>query len=231
MSRSNRQSSQAGMSLLEVLVAMAIMVTMMGLSWSTFSAGVQLKKDAEGINERFHEIRVAMARMTDDLSSAYISANEDLNSQQRRTLFIGKHDSDVDDLRFSSMGHRVLWADANESDQTLIYYFAESDRDDSSKTNLIRRESRRLSNEQWEKEPAEIDVLLRDIESVQFEYYDVSKKDWKETWDSTAADAERGKLPTRVRITIELRNAEDDEIKFVSQARLMLQEELKFFTN
>jgi type II secretory pathway component PulJ len=219
------------MTLLEILVSMTIMISMLVIAWSTFSGGLLLKRNSETANDRFLEIRVAMGRMVDDMSSAYISANEDQTLQERRTLFIGKGGGDVDALRFTSMAHRVLWADANESEQTLINYYAENDRDDSSKTNLLRRESRRVSNDQWENEPAEIEVLLRDIQKVEFEYYDWREKDWRENWDSTSQDGQRGKIPSRVRITIELENAKGDEVKFTSQARIMLQEELKFFTN
>ncbi len=224
-------SNEAGMTLLEILIAMSIMITMLGIGWSTFSNGISMKKKAETIDERFHEIRVGLARMNEDLSSAFISSNENQQLEQRWTHFIGKDSSDVDELRFTSMAHRVLWADANESDQTSIYYFAARDQEDSSKTNLIRRESRRLSNEQWENEPAEIDVLIRDIHEVNFEYYDWAEKDWRNDWDSTKADAQRGKLPTRVRITVEFKNKKDKTVTFQSQARLMLQEELKLFTN
>lgn len=226
-----RTNREAGMTLIELMVSMAIMISMLTIAWSTFSGGLRIKRNSEVINERFHEIRVAMGRMVDDMSAAYISANEDQNQQERRTLFIGKDGSDVDELRFTSMAHRVLWADANESEQTLIYYYAEDDPDKSGQTNLIRRESRRTSNEQWEQEPAEIEVLLRDIQKVEFEYYDWREKDWRETWDSTKVDGQRGKVPSRVRFVIELENKQGDELKFTGQARLMLQEELKFFTN
>ena len=226
-----RRQAESGMTLLEILVSMTIMVSMLVIAWSTFSGGHLLKRQSDTANDRFLEIRVAMGRMVDDMSSAYISANEDQSQQERRTLFIGKDGSDVGELRFTSMAHRVLWADANESEQTLIYYYAESDTEDSSKTNLLRRESRRLSNDQWEQEPAEIEVLLRDIEKVGFEFYDWRDKDWREDWDSTSQDGQRGKLPSRVRITVELENSRGDDVKFVSQARIMLQEELKFFTN
>ena len=226
-----RQHNESGMTLLEILVSMTIMISMLVIAWSTFSGGLLMKRRSETINDRFLEIRVAMGRMVDDLSSSYISANEDQTLQERRTLFIGKGGGDVSELRFTSMAHRVLWADANESEQTLIYYYAESDTEESGKTNLLRRESRRVSNEQWEQEPAEIEVLLRDIQKVEFEFYDWREKDWRSDWDSTAADGQRGKLPSRVRLTIELENAKGDEVKFTSQARIMMQEELKFFTN
>lgn len=82
--------------------------------------------------------------------------------------------------------------------------------------------------------PAEVDLLIRDVESVKFEYYDWKDKSWKERWDSTQADAERSRLPTRVRITVEVgidRGDDHEVVKYITQARLSMQEELKFFTN
>ena len=222
---------ERGMTTIEILISMAIMLGMFSMAWSSFAGGLTIKRQSEAINERYHEVRVAMARMVEDLSSAYISANEDQNLDERRTMLIGKDSGSVDELRFSTMGHRVLWADANESEQTMVSYFEENDLEDSGKDNLIRRESRRPPDEDWKSEPAEIDVLLRDVKKVQFEYYDWSEKSWRDEWDSTAADGQRGRMPSRVRITIILESKQGDEVKFVSQARIMLQEELKFFTN
>lgn len=224
------RGAQSGFTLLELLIAITLVSFMMMVAWSTISVGTTARQQAEGIQGRNHEIRVAMNRMVTDLSSAYISANEDQNLRRRRTFFKGSSSSDVDDLSFSTFAHVSLWADANESEQTVVTYLAESDREDSSITNLVRRERRRPSNESPDEEPSEIDILLRDIERVKFEYYDWRDEDWKERWDSTAPDAERGRVPNRVRITIELED-DDSEVEFVTQVRPMLQEELRFFAN
>ena len=69
-----------------------------------------------------------------------------------------------------------------------------------------------------------------DVQKVKFEYYDWRAKDWKDDWDSTQADGERGRLPERVRITIEIENGEGTgTMKYTTTARPMLQEQLNFF--
>ncbi len=231
--RNQRRVSQAerglrGMTLMEVLLALAIVSTMMLLAWSTIQATAQVKVSVEDFQSRNHEIRVAMARMNKDLSSAYISANENPNLTERRTLFKGKSSGTVDDLRFSSLAHRPLWANANESEQTLIVYSAERDPDDPSVTNLLRRESRRLSNQPWKSEPADVDILLSDVEQVSFEYWDWKDKSWKKRWDTTGADGQKNRLPSRVKITVEIENDNGKTRKYVSQARIMMSEQLKF---
>jgi type II secretion system protein J len=229
---SGRQIHRAtGFTLIEVTIALAIVAFMMMIAWSTTTSSSQAKKYFEAYEERNHEIRIAQARISKDISSAYLSANENQHVQDRRTLFIGKGSSLDALLRFSSLGHSSLWAEANESEQTLISYFTDNDLEDRSKTNLLRRESRRLSNESWESEPAEIDLLLRDIEKIEFEYYDWRDEEWKNDWDSTS-ESQRGRLPTRVRITIEIKSESGStNVKYTTQSRIMMQEQLRFFTN
>jgi general secretion pathway protein J len=224
---------QKGFTLMEVMISLGILGFMLSAAWFSTSAASNTKERFTDRQERNNEIRIAMAFMVRDLESAYLSANEDQSLAERRTLFVGKGTSQVDDLRFSSLGHRVLWADANESEQTLISYSAENDLEDRAMTNLVRREQRRLSMEGWKNEKAEVDVLLRDIERVSFEYYDWKENEWRENWDSTGVDAQRGRLPTRVRIKVEVRASKTrtQTITFVTQARLMMQEELRFFAN
>lgn len=218
------RKGQSGMTLIELMLSLSLISLMMFLAWSTTRGTARIKTGLEETQLRNHEIRVAMARMVADISAAYLSTNEDRNDPDRRTLFVGRESSSIDELRFSSLAHIPLWADANESEQTLIAYFDEPDPEDSGKTNLLRWESRRLSNEPWKREPADVDVLLHNVERVKFEYWDWRENEWKERWDSTSADAERDRLPTRVRVTVEIEAPSGKTLKYVTQARLMMQE-------
>ena len=211
------------------MLAIAILSLMMAMAWTTITATVESKNNAELAQERSHELRVAMNIMVRDISSAYLSNNEDKNQDNRRTWFIAKDSSPVDELRFSSLGHRVLWADANESEQTLISYSYANNRKDTGKIDLIRRESRRLSNEPWENEPAEVDILLRDIERVEFEYFNWRDDEWQEDWNTMNADAEKDRLPEFVRITVTIRDSKGDEYKRVTQARVHMNEAINTF--
>jgi general secretion pathway protein J len=231
MSARPRRAAQGGFTLIEVLISLAIMALMMTIAWSTTSSSVQAKKFFEDFEQRNHEVRIALARMVEDLSAAYISSNQQPNLTEPRTAFVGKSSGSVEELRFSSFAHRILWAEANESEQTMISYFGDADPEERGQTNLYRRETRRLSNEGWEEVPAEIDVLVRDVEEVEFEYFDWQDNEWKDAWDTTGADAQKGRLPERVRITITIENGDGDEVEYQTQARIMLQEELKLIAN
>ncbi len=215
---------QRGMTLIEIMISLAIIGMMMTMAWTTISSASRARVNFVALEERNHEIRVAMARMVQDLQSAYLSSNEDTAFDNRRTMFIGKSE----ELRFSSFGHVTLWADANESDQTIIAYYLDDDREAPGQEALYRKELRRPSNEPWEGEPGEHDILLRGVEKLELQYWDWKDKKWQETWDSTKQDAESKRLPTRVRIELTYKNPRGDELKLSTQARVLLQEELTF---
>lgn len=215
---------QRGLTLVEIMISLAIMGMMMVLAWSTIRSASDARGNFVRIEERNHELRIGLARLVRDLESAYLSDNEEKNLDNRRTLFIGKSE----EVRFSSFGHATLWADANESDQTTVVYYLDDDRQAAGKDALYRKELRRPSNERWEGDPGELDVLLRDVEKLQFEYWDWKDKKWQETWDSTKVDAEDKRLPSRVRITVTYKNGRGDELKLSTQARLLLKEQLVF---
>ncbi len=222
------QRGQAGLTLIEVMIASAILALMLTLAWSTTARTGEAKRSFEALEERSQEIRIALGRVVADLEQAYLSRNEDTSALERRTLFVGKDGGSVDEVRFSSFGHQVLWSEANESDQTMITYSAATDRKDGSKTNWLRREQRRLSDvgESSKEMPAELDILLHDIEQVDFQYWDWKDSEWKGDWDSTKQDGQRDRLPTRVRITVTYLEG-DAPIKVTTQARLLLQEPIE----
>lgn len=216
------------MTLLEVMIAIAVLVGMMTMAWSTIRKVSTARQTFEAIEVRNHEIRVGLSRVVADLEHAYLSNNEDVNATHRRTLFVGKKSSPVSELQFSSLAHRVLFADAAESEQTQIQYLAAPDRKDSRKTNWIRRETRRLNNEPPEENPADYDIVISDIENVQFEFWDWKEVEWRDRWDTLSADSQKGRLPIRVRIRVTIRE-DDQDRTFTAVARLPLQEQLNFF--
>jgi prepilin-type N-terminal cleavage/methylation domain-containing protein len=219
---------QAGMTMIEVTIAIGILGVMMALAWRTISTASDAARTFSSIQERDHEVRVALERAVLDLQSAYLSQNEDVNATHRRTLFKGRKSGKGVELRFSSLAHRVLWADAKESEQTQILYTLEPDRRDASKTNWMRREQRRLSNENPEDESADKDIMIRGVEEVAIQFWDWKDEKWVDDWDSTGSDSQRNRLPTRAKITVTLKLANGTEYKVSTQARLLLQEALNF---
>lgn len=223
-----KRRAQAGLTLIEVMVASAVMVVMMMLAWGTISGTIDSKRTFEKYAERNHELRMALGRVVADFEAAYLSKNEDQNATHPRTMFIAKSSGKVPDIRFSTLGHRVLWADANESEQTVIAYLSRDNPEKTGTVDWIRREQRRPSNELPDELPAEYDVLLRDIDEVKIEFWNYTNQEWQDTWDTTQADGQKGTLPSRVRITVTSKDINGKEYKLSTQARILMQEPLNF---
>ncbi len=222
---------QAGLTLLEVMIAIAVLVIMMTLAWRTIATTGESRRRFDRFEQRNHELRMAMGRIVADFEHAYLSRNEDQNATYPRTMLIAKSGSKFPDIRFSTLGHRVLWADANESEQTVISYVSHNNRDNPGQVDWIRREQRRQSNDPPDDLPAEYDVIVHDIVSAKFEFWNWKTLEWQDTWDTTQADGQKGILPSRVRITIVTKDAADNEYKITSQARIVMQEPLNFVQN
>jgi type II secretory pathway component PulJ len=210
------------------MIASAVMVVMMALAWRTISNTSDTKRTFEKYEQRNHELRMAMSRVVSDFEAAYLSRNEDTTQSHPRTMFVAKSGSRLPEIRFSTIGHRVLWADANESEQTVVQYMQRNNPDKAGATDWIRREQRRPSNEPPEDEPSDYDVLLSDVQAVKLEYFNWKNVEWQDTWDTTQADGNKGMLPTRVRITVTVKDPGDHDYKLVTEARILMQEPLNF---
>jgi len=219
------------MTLLEVVIAVAILLAMMTLAWRTLNTASRASREYAGYADRDHELRVALDRVVADFEGAYLSKNEDENATHHRTLLTARRSGKVPDVRFSTLAHRVLWADARESEQTQVSYAAMSDPQDSRLTDWVRREQRRPSNENPEDEPADLDILIRGVEQVEIQFWDWHDEKWLDDWDTTAADGQKGRLPTRVRIVVTLKTSSGDSYKLTTEARILLQEPLNFVTS
>src|SRR5262245_54753524 len=117
-----------GFTLIEVMVAVSILALVSVLVWSSFRTTTNAKERIEAGGARYHTVRLALERLSREISMAYLSQNEDTNQQDRRTFFVGKRHGDLDELRFSMFGHQRLYGDANEADTSQVVWFGARDR-------------------------------------------------------------------------------------------------------
>jgi type II secretion system protein J len=223
-----KRRAEVGMTLLEIMIAIAILVIMMSLAWKTIANTTETKRAFERYEERNHELRMALGRIVSDFEAAYLSHNEDANAAHPRTLMVAKSSSKLPDVRFSTLGHRVLWADANESEQTQISYVSRNDPEHAGVVDWVRREQRRMSYDPPEEQPAEYDVLVHDITAAKLEFFNWKNAEWQDGWDTTQSDGQKNMLPSRVRITITVKGPDDREVKLMTEARVWMQEYLNF---
>jgi general secretion pathway protein J len=228
MSRQRSAFGSRGMTLIEVLVAMAIVTIMMLSVWNSFSATITATKMTEDIQVRYAAIRNSMDRMSSEVSSSFLSFNRRPEEVRHFTLFEGRSSSSGDNLTFSSFSHLRIRRDANESDQAVIQYFLADDPEDSQRTHLYRRETKRLTGDLPEdlRRYAPAYIMCEDVYSLEFRYWDPSREEWLEEWRTTAVDQQPDRLPPRVEIKLGIMN-DDREIQyFVTQTTLPMQEKI-----
>ncbi|UQA60816.1 type II secretion system protein GspJ [Polyangium aurulentum] len=213
-----------GMTLLEVMVAIGVLALLGSLIYGAFDGMSRSRRGLERIDDRYHQGRNAVSRITREVAAAFISRHVPPNAQMisRKTGFMGKKDQ----LDFTSFAHRKTFRDAHESDQSEIGYFIGRD-PDGSHYNLMRRESKYIDDRV--DQGGAVSVLAEDVESLSFEYQHPITYEWTDTWDSTQAAGQPDLLPLAVKVTLVLNGGIGNEpLKITTKAPLAMQVPLKF---
>jgi general secretion pathway protein J len=223
-----RRASQRGMTLIEVMVSMAVLVMIAVLVHGVLDSLSRGKKAEAMRADRVHAGREAIQRIVRDLSAAYLSMHVPANPTliTGKTAFVGKNSSPYDRLDFTAFAHLRTDRDAHESDQAEVGYFAKKEAD-GDKTDLVRREQTPIDIEPTKGGP--IDVIAEDIESFDVRYFDPKTGMWNETWDSTQVTGQPNRLPLEVEVTLVLKGVgEGASYPFTTKLFLPMQDPLNF---
>ena len=218
---------QRGMTLIEVMVAMAIMVMMMASVWASFQSTMRGAERNRDLQERAQIIRGALSRLSSELSMAYLSFNRPLDEQRHFTLFDGRDEFERDNVTFSSFAHLRIRKDADESDQAVIQYFIADDPEDRGRQHLYRRESRRLMGDL----PEDMEdffpayIACEDVESFDVKYLDRNRQEWLDNWTTTVNSEQPDRLPLRVKIKLGVKEG-DETVYYHLQVPLLMQEKI-----
>lgn len=195
-----------GMTLIEVIIAIAILGMISLLLYGAFDSLSRGKKGEAMRAERARQGREALARITREMSSAYLSAHVPLTQAllSNRTAFVaeGGGFARVD---FTAFAHRRMLRDSPESDQAEIGYYVVRDPDRNDKYDLVRREQTPIDYEP--KQGGVAAVMAEDVESFQIRYLDPITTAWTEQWNSTQVAGQPNRLPFEVHVTLVLKGA------------------------
>jgi general secretion pathway protein J len=217
-----------GMTLIEVMVSLAVMSMIVVAVWSGFRGTLDGMAASEKIQMRYAIVRNGLSRMESELTMAYLSFNRPMDEARHFTLFEGRDGFNTDDLTFSSFSHLRMRKDANESDQSLIQYFIETDPEDSSRRHLYRREARRLTGDKPERlgEYFPAYVMIEDVVEFDVKYWDTKQNEWLDEWATMRNDMQPDRLPPRVKIRIGALDELGERVDIVTQVAIPMQEKI-----
>jgi type II secretion system protein J len=208
-------------SLLEILIASSLLALIGALLAQSLSSSIDAKEAIEATSGRYHVVRSAISRVVDEISMAYLSNHRPGGTNELRAItgFKGERDR----VDFTAFGYVPRVEDEKRSDQRQLSYFLDTDPRTRTKS-LMRREQANL-DDQFDEGGRE-QTLLSDVRELEFEYWDQSKEDWSEKWDSSGTEMDR--LPLRVRIKVVAVMDDGQEQTFTTQSRLWLLTPLGF---
>jgi len=190
-------SGRQAFTLIEVLVALAILAILTTMIYGTFTQSHNVSTRLEATSERYQAVRQLFQIMLDDLTAAYY-LEQTGTDQTLSTLFIGKSPSATDSLlatqpllRFTTLGHRRWQPNSPETDLSLVEYQIKKDADSDLLTLLHREETNLLSTTEASTEEYE---LAEGLKGLSLRFFDGA--DWADSWDST----EKKGLPQAVEV-------------------------------
>lgn len=217
------------MTLLEVMVAVAVLASVAVLIHGVMTSLSKGKKGEAVRAERVHQAREAMLRIVRDLSSAYVSMHTPAIPAllTERTAFVGRSSPPYDRVDFTAFAHLRTERDSHESDQAEVGYFMARDPEVDDKIDLVRREQTPIDIDPLR--GGTVNVVAENLKEFRIRYLDPMTSQWLTTWDTMQLTGQPNRLPLEVEITIVLKGVGDGPpYSYTTKVFLPLQQPLSF---
>ena len=216
------EKSQAGFTLLEIMLAVLILGLVVAMLTVSLSGSINAIDATVKQGDLYYRAQVAMERISEDLSSAMLTSD---------TEFIGAQGSGGADqtilLSFSSLAHLILDPENDEPGLGRISYAVQADPHQSGHLLLLRSDVlRRPSKDNAGNGETDAFILTDRLRSVTFTYHDYQGEK-QESWDTTVqegdeeAEAER-RLPVAVSCRLEFWVDAEEERTLTFQTTVLL---------
>ncbi|HEY2030753.1 MAG TPA: type II secretion system protein GspJ [Myxococcales bacterium] len=218
--------SRRGFTLMEVMIAVAVLGMIGAITYKAFDGAYDLKSRVEKAEDRDQEVRGALDRIAREVSMTFLSEHYDRKRFRERPTFFHLRDGRSEaDLAFTSFAHERLSIDAKESDQALFAYKLE--RDDSGNNSLTRR-VKPVLDEDWER-GGDKAVLCENVVRFTVEAWEPKTRDWRAEWDSNSIQRTNSILiPPRVRISLTVKDENGKERTWTTQAKVQISSVLDY---
>jgi general secretion pathway protein J len=204
-----RNPQGKGFTLIEVLLAMAILAVILAVVYGSFSTAGRNVEQAEAARDETDMARTLLSKLTDDLGNAYLNqsmtaTSPATNQTTNLTILYGKKeevDGGDEKARHDSLALTTLTnfprPDSKETELLEAGYFFREKPDGSGYT-FYRREKRELSADVPPLEGGVEYAITDHVKSLQLRYYNGTK--WTDEWDTRTL----GVLPKAAEITLTL---------------------------
>jgi hypothetical protein len=190
---------EAGMTLLEIIFAVTLMMIMTFSTTSVLRNGLDMRLDLSQKSKVTHKVNVVLQKVSRDLQHAFIIPSNQAFSRRAeiKSLFRVKPWDNSSELRLTTMDHEPRRSTAYEGDQAFVVYRIEKDTT-TNRPILYRGESPVVPENLDEEIP--LVRLAVGIKSLKIMLW--NGEAWKEDWDSTRTDW-RDMLPKMVKVEVE----------------------------
>ncbi|MBT9559441.1 MAG: prepilin-type N-terminal cleavage/methylation domain-containing protein [Myxococcales bacterium] len=219
-----RRQARRAFTLFEMLVAVGLLGLLGALTFGVISSFFAIQRDTDALVEVNHMARVALNRITRDLSHAFLSLNQGIE-ERTKVVFIGERDRVV----MAYMGNIPTQLGATETDQGVVEYHLGDTSEDREGRDLVRR-FEPVIDDTPEAGGTEL-AIASGVQSLSFEYWDEVNFEWDDSWkaDDPLSNTEPGYiLPLRVKVRLELVDTTETEYVFETQTPVYITKPLLF---
>jgi prepilin-type N-terminal cleavage/methylation domain-containing protein len=202
-----RWRTAEGFTLLEVMIAIGILATILVILFGTYSAAVDRAARTRNLSQVYHEARVLLQLMANDLRSAYVKESTEqaqLTLQQAKTqpiTFLGEDRSEAnhpaDTLDFSTL-LPTQRPDVPDTEMCRVTYKIEPVNELPQTRALFRRINCSVDPEASDQE--HLFLLTELAHGLDFKYYDEQGTEYLD-WNSRQPRGGK-RMPARVKITL-----------------------------
>jgi type II secretion system protein J len=207
-------SSQKGLTLLEILVAITILAAVLGVIYTTFLSASKAADLIESDEEAYQTARSLIGMLSQELSALYnepVAAPGAAATLQKSLEGLQKEaDGErTDQITFITTAHRRKGDNSREGMIARIGYFFDVDAI-SGKKRLIRSEDPYL----YDEEGGRLSPLTDRVESLTISYQkkDKNSDEWLDEWN-------KSELPDLIKIELSVLNDKDQAIPFRTMIR------------
>lgn len=198
--KTKHQSLKKGFTLLEILIAMSILMSIVLAVTTMLKNSLDIKFALSEKNTVTSKVNRVLYKISSDLSQAFIISRKDMlrDGGKGRTFFEIEKGVNSDSLRMTYMAHKPEAANSHESSLSFVVYKLQEAKTSPGRRHLYKGTTPRVP-ESFKEDP-ELKLFADNVHSIHF--YPWKGDDWaKDKWDSSNGST-ANKLPHMVLVEV-----------------------------